>query len=85
MNPVEHLWDEVERHMKKHQPKNEDQLRRILEAEWEAIGQDVTKKLVESVPNRLYECYRMKERPTRYQRLEKSFFYLMKNSFRFTC
>ena len=43
MNPIEHLWDEAERRMKKHQPKNEDQLRRILQAEWEGIGQDVTK------------------------------------------
>ena len=82
MNLIEHLLDEVERRMKKHQPKNEDQLRLILQAEWEDIGQDVTKKLVESVPNRLYECYPMKGRPTR---LEKSPFYLMKNSLRFTC
>ena len=74
MNPIEHLWDEVERLMKKQQPKNEDQLWRILQAEWEDIGQNVTKKLVESVPNHLYECYRMKEPPTRYQRLEKTFF-----------
>ena len=66
MNPIEHLWDEVERRMKKYQPKNEDQPCRILQAEWEGIGQDVTKKLVESVLNRLYECYRMKERSTRY-------------------
>ena len=66
MNPIEHLWDEVERPMKKHQPKNEDQLRRILQAEWESMGQDVTKKLVELDPNRSYECYRIKERPTRY-------------------
>ena len=60
MNPIEHLWDEVKRRMKKHQPKKEDQLRRILQAEWEDIGQDVIKKLVESVSNRLYACYRMK-------------------------
>ena len=38
MNPIEHLWDEVERPMKKHQPKNEDQLRRILQAEWESMS-----------------------------------------------
>ena len=33
MNPIEHSWDEVERRMKKHQPRNEDQLRRIRHAE----------------------------------------------------
>ena len=67
MNPIEYLWDEVERRMKKHPPKNEDQLRRIVQVEWEqGIGQDVTKNLFESVPIRLYECYPMKGRPTRY-------------------
>ena len=65
MNLVERLWDEVERRMK-NQPKNEDQLCRILQAEWEGIGQDVTKKLVGPVSNSLYECYHMKGRPTNY-------------------
>ncbi|CAF2519523.1 unnamed protein product [Rotaria sp. Silwood2] len=66
MNPIEHLWDELERRMKKHQPKNENELRDILQAEWEGIGQNITNKLVESVPSRLYECLRMKGHPTRY-------------------
>ena len=63
---IEHLWDELERRMKKHQPKNEKQLRELLQLEWNNIGEDVTKKLVESVPNRLYECSRMKGYPTKY-------------------
>ncbi|CAF4204233.1 unnamed protein product, partial [Rotaria sordida] len=66
MNPIEHLWDELERRMKKHQLKNENELRDILQAEWEGIGQNITNKLVESVPSRLYECLRMKGHPTRY-------------------
>ncbi|CAF2963140.1 unnamed protein product [Rotaria sp. Silwood2] len=64
LNPIEHLWDELERRMKKHQPKNENQLRDILQVEWLEIGQDVTNKLVESVPSRLHECLRMKGYPT---------------------
>ncbi|CAF1115806.1 unnamed protein product [Rotaria magnacalcarata] len=66
MNPIEHLWDELERRMKEHQPKNQKELRETLQAEWQNIGPDVTNKLVESVPNRLYECSRMKRYPTRY-------------------
>ena len=66
LNPIEHLWDELERRMKKHHPKNENELRHALQAEWEGIGTDVTKKLIESVPNRLYECRRIKGHPTRY-------------------
>ena len=66
LNPIEHVWDELERRMKKHQPKNKDELKQYLLQEWLAIGTDVTEKLVDSVPNRLYECVRMKGYPTRY-------------------
>lgn len=66
LNPIEHIWDELERRMKKHQPKNKDELKRYLLQEWLGIGKDVTEKLVDSVPNRLYECLQMKGYPTRY-------------------
>ncbi|CAF2133106.1 unnamed protein product [Rotaria magnacalcarata] len=74
MNPIKHLWDELERRMKEHQPKNQKELRETLQAEWQNIGPDVTNKLVESVPNRLYECSRMKRYPTRYYNCENNFF-----------
>ena len=66
MNPIEHLWDEIERRMKKEQPKNERELREALMRVWEGIGKDVAKKLVNSVPNRLNGLIRMKGHPTRY-------------------
>lgn len=66
MNPIEHLWDEMERRMKKEQPKNERELREALMKVWEGIEKDVVKKLVNSVPNRLNELIRMKGYPTRY-------------------
>ena len=64
---VERLkWDEVERRMKKERPKNETELKQALLRVWQGIGQDVTKKLVNSVPNRLNEVIRMNGYPTRY-------------------
>ena len=56
MNPIEHLWVELERRMKKHHPKNKEELKEIILKEWNNIGTDVTEKLVDSVPNCLYEC-----------------------------
>ena len=56
MNPIEHFWDELERRMKKHHPKNKEKLKEILLKERNNIGTGVTEKLVDSVPNRLYEC-----------------------------
>ena len=38
----------------------------MLLKEWNSIGVNVTEKLVDSVPNRLYECVRAHGYPTRY-------------------
>ena len=66
LNPIEHMWDEVERRMKKEKPKNETELKQSLLRVWHGIGTDITKKLIDSVPNRLNEVIRMNEYPTRY-------------------
>ena len=60
------MWDELERRMKTHHPKNKKELKKVLLLEWNGIGTDITEKLVDSVPNRLYECLRMHGYPTRY-------------------
>ena len=67
MNPIQHLWDELERRMKKHHPKNKEELKEILLKEWNNIGTNVIEKLVDSVLNRLYECVCMRGYPTRYR------------------
>lgn len=66
LNPIEHMWDELERRMKKHNPSNKEELKEMLLKEWNSIGLDVTEKLVDSVPSRLYECVRAHGYPTRY-------------------
>ena len=65
-NPIENLWDELERRVKKHQPKNITQLELLLIQEWNKIELSVLEKLVVSVPSRLYECIKMKGYPTKY-------------------
>ena len=60
------MWDELERRMRKHHPKNKGELKEILLKEWNNIGTGVTEKLVDSVLNRLNECVRMRGYPTRY-------------------
>ena len=66
MNPIEHLWDEVERRMKNEQSKSEKDLQERLTRVWYGIEQPVLKKLIDSVPNRLNEVICMKEYATRY-------------------
>ena len=52
--------------MRKEKPKYEFELKQALLKVWHNIGNDVTKKLVDSVPNRLHEVIRMNGYPTRY-------------------
>ena len=66
LNPIENLWDELERRVKKHQTKNVEELELQLTQEWNNIELSVLEKLADSVPSRLYECVKMKGNPTTY-------------------
>ena len=65
-NPIEHLWDTVEKRMKKEQPHNAKELKENLLRVWSGMEKEVLKKLVDSVPNRLNEEIRMKGYPIKY-------------------
>ena len=66
LNPIEHLWDEVERQLKKKQPKSQNELKESLIEVWHGIELPTLKKLVDSVGNRLNEVIRTRGYPTRY-------------------
>ena len=66
LNPIQRIWDEVERWTRKEKPKNEFELKQALLKVWYNIGNDITKKLIGSVPNRLHEVIRMNGYPIRY-------------------
>ena len=66
LNPIENLWDELERRVKKHQPKNLQELELQLTQKCNNIELSVLEKLVDSVASRLYECVKMKGYPTKY-------------------
>ena len=65
LNPIGHLWDEIEKRMKKEQPNNGKERKESFTRAWK-WAEEVLKKLVDSVPNRLDEVIRMKGAPTRY-------------------
>ena len=67
MNPIEHLWDELDRRVKKRQPTSKSDLQRVLLEEWNDMSHIVTEKSLDSMPNRFYECIKQKGRhSTRY-------------------
>lgn len=66
LNPIEHIWDYLERQIRKHRITNADQLKQSLQEEWSKIPASFTEKLVSSMKNRLKAAIDAKGGPTKY-------------------
>ena len=68
LNPIEHLWDVLERKVRKHDPhpKNLTELMIILKEEWNKIEPEVLTNLVESMPRRVQAVIDSHGNPTKY-------------------
>ena len=68
LNPIENLWDELERKVRKHDPlpKNKDNLWQILQDEWSKLDIGICKNLVDSMPRRISAVIANKGNPTKY-------------------
>lgn len=66
LNPIEHLWEELEKRIRKVNITSKAQLQRVISEEWKKIGEEVTKKLVFSMNKRLKEVIKRKGYPTKY-------------------
>jgi transposase len=50
-NPIEHLWDKLERKMKRGHPKTRDELKQFAQQGSDLIDTDITQNLADSVLN----------------------------------
>jgi len=66
LNPIEHLWDEMERRRQGQHPRNREDLKDILRKVWESIDEAVCKKLVGNMQDRLKAVIEAKGGPTKY-------------------
>lgn len=66
INPIEHVWDALERKIRTHDIQNKVQLKDALLLEWNNISSSYTEKLVASMQTRLKEVIRLKGYPTKY-------------------
>ncbi len=68
LNPIEHLWDVVEReiHIMDVQPTNLQQLRDSIMTIWTKISEECFQNFVESMPQRIKAVLKAKGGPTRY-------------------
>ena len=66
LNPIENLWDELEKNVQKSPIHSKPQLKERLQEEWAKISQLYLSKLEQSVPRRLLEVLQRKGRSTKY-------------------
>lgn len=66
VNPIEHLWDVLERRIRKRTITSKETLKTALKEEWQSILPNITEKLVESMPRRLCAVIKAKGYPTKY-------------------
>ncbi|GFS75467.1 transposable element Tcb1 transposase [Trichonephila clavipes] len=66
LNPIEHLWDYLDRQIRKQEIKTKNDLKKAHLEEWQKIPSSVTQNLVKSMPSRLKAVIKAKGYPTNY-------------------
>ena len=60
-NPIENLWNELGRKIRKHNISNKNDLKRALLEEWQNITSEYIKKIASSMPSRLKAIKKIKD------------------------
>ena len=68
INPIENLWDILERRVRKHKPlpTNKNDFFTLLKEEWDSIDESQLVRLVKSMPNRIKTVIKSKGNPTKF-------------------
>ena len=66
LNPIEHLWEHIERKISVRKPSNQHNLFELIKRTWEEIPIDVLINLVDSMPRRCNAVVAAKGFPTKY-------------------
>ena len=66
LNPIEHLWEQLERQLGGRQFKKEADLMSALETEWEKISAECIVQLVDSMPSRCAAVIKAEGDATKY-------------------
>lgn len=66
MNPIENLWEILDRKIRESHISTKKELKEVLLREWQNISPETTLKLVESMPGRMNAVIETKGLPTKY-------------------
>lgn len=66
LNPIEHLWEHLDREIRKKEIRSKDSLKSAILEEWQKISREVTENLVNSMPRRLQAVIQANGKQTKY-------------------
>jgi len=66
LNPIEHLWEELNCQVRKHTHSNKTALFKSLKEEWSKISSACINRLIESMPHRCAAVITAKSMATKY-------------------
>ncbi|MDG2633088.1 hypothetical protein P7M35_25060, partial [Vibrio parahaemolyticus] len=66
MSPIENLWWIIKRSVSKHIPKNLEELKAVIQEEWDKITPRQCERLVGNMPARIRALLRVNGRTTKY-------------------
>lgn len=66
LNPIEHLWEHLDRQIRKKTITSKDMLKAAISEEWQKIAPEVTANLVNSMPRRLQAVIKANGKHTKY-------------------
>lgn len=66
LNPIEHLWEHLDRQIRKREISSKNSLKSVLLEEWQNIPATVTAKLIDSMPRRMVAVCKSKGKQTKY-------------------
>lgn len=66
LNVIEHMWDHLDKAIRKRHITNKNDLKQVLQEEWNKIPNTVCENLVKSIPRRLNAVIKTRGGPTKY-------------------
>ena len=66
LSPIENMWRELKKRVRKRRPTNMTELYQICQEEWSKIPKDYCEKLIDGYPKRLAEVIKVNGNATKY-------------------
>jgi hypothetical protein len=66
LNPIEYVWEELDRRIRKTSITSIEVLKKRLKKEWRKLSVNYLKKLISTMPKRLHHVIKHKGYPTKY-------------------